>query len=162
MIFCIRPLKTSSQLAIESTYYRAVQELNKALDIVNVVKTSQEIRLLKEILLDGYQKDIFEHMTYPIILGKKVITPYSNHWLEDTKLKEITGDKNVVLKALVNDSYIQLSNLCIYNFKERNLIKEIYILPDIKEFLFKLEEKEKVKKKTLSGKYLFIFNITHY
>ncbi len=152
MLFCCKIFKSKHQIGLEKTYYRAMIELTKSLDIVNVIKTAQEIRLLKEIILDRHQKEIFDQITTPVILGEEIKIPYRNEWLEDTNLIKMTKDKNVVLKALLNDSFIQLSNAFFYNFKEKNLIKELYLLQDVKKGLFKTEIKENVKKKTLIGK----------
>jgi len=150
MILCLKFCKSEKQKGLEKTYYRAVNELSKSLDIVNVIKTAQEIRLLKEIIFEKHQKELFDHLTNPIIIGDKVIIPYRNEWLEEKALIKITGDKNIILKALLNDSFIQLSNAYFYNMIEKNLIKELYLIPVVKDGLFRTSEKELVKKKTIT------------
>jgi hypothetical protein len=97
----------------ESTIKRAFEELFKTIDIINVVKTCQEIRLLKEIIFEPYQKRLFENLIHPIVTTDEVKCAYDIEHLEIKAKNE--KEKDAMSKANLKDSLIQLSSCESYS-----------------------------------------------
>jgi hypothetical protein len=148
-LFCCDCFKSKNTKAKEQTVSKALSELYKTIDLINIVNTCQEIRLLKEIIFEPYQKKLFENLIQPIITAEEIKCAYEISYLETKAQTE--AEKDAMSKANLKDSLIQLSSNEYYSEIDFKLINLLNILPDFKHLFFKLEEKtENIKSKFFS------------
>ena len=107
--------------------------------MVNVIKCSQEIKVLQEILFDPNQKKIFDHLLRPTIDGETVLTAYNT---EMTSKLETVEEMHIFQKSALKDSFMQLSKQDCYNETEMKLIDLLYLDPGLKKKFFNQEDKE--------------------
>lgn len=138
-LFCCDCFKSKNTRAKEQTVSKALTELYKTIDLINIVNTCQEIRLLKEIIFEPYQKKLFENLIQPIITSEEVKCAYELSYLETKAQSE--AEKDAMSKANLKDSFIQLSSNEYYSEVDFKLINLLNILPEFKHLFFKLEEK---------------------
>lgn len=137
--FCCACCKNKNQIQLEKTYKRALDELFKSIDIVNVIKCTQQIKVLKEIIFDPTQREIFNHLLRTTIDGENVISSFNTEI--SSKLDSIEED-HILQKSSLKDSFVQLSKQDCYNSTELKLIDILYLDPGLKKKFFNHEEKD--------------------
>lgn len=136
---CVSCCKNKNQIQMEKTLDRALEELYKSIDVTNVIKCSQEIKVFKEVLFEPNQRQIFDHLLRPTIIGDTVLSSYN---AEMTSHLETSEELHIMTKSALKDCFVQLSKQDSYNEFESKLIDLIFIDPALKKKFFNKEEKE--------------------
>ncbi len=124
----------------EASMKLAIDQVLKSLDVINIVKTSQAIKLFKEVVFENHQKVIFERLLNPIVIGNQVRSPYDrdfNDHHEEEEEKRIEY-KRENLKRALNGLADNVENPDIIDL---NLQKLLMINEPLKKDIFKREDK---------------------
>jgi len=153
-LFCCEKFKSKTQIALEKSFNVALNELFKNIDIMSIIKCSQEVKVMKEIILEKHQKRIFESILSPVVDSEKIISPYTadtsrqviDYSIEDElfKKEKLNNEKEALKK-----SFFLMSKIDVYKDIDLRLIQLLKINPNLKDIYFQ------VKEKTEAGKSIF-------
>lgn len=138
-LFCCDCFKSRNQILLEKTYRRALEELFKGIDVVNVIKSIQEIKIFKEIIFDPVQRQIFDHLLRISIEENNVLSSYNT---EINAKFENEEELHIIQKSALKDSFMQLSKQENYTTTELKLIDILFLDPGLKKKIFNHEEKD--------------------
>jgi hypothetical protein len=145
-LFCCEKFKSKTQIALEKSFNVALNELFKNIDITSIIKCSQDVKVMKEIILEKHQKRIFESILSPAVDSEKTISTYTadtsrqvKYYSDDEEIskKERLLDEKEALKK----SFFLMSKIDVYKDIDLRLIQLLNINPNLKDIYFQVKEK---------------------
>jgi hypothetical protein len=130
MVFCCKICKSKESINLEKTLKAGIKQVINSLDINEVIKTAQSVKCLKEIILDDYQKIIYEKLFNPIVIENKIRSAYDSEAINNPE--DLLKKQNENLKQTI----LRLSDFTKREEIDQKLINLLPVIPKLKRQTF--------------------------